>query len=121
MELSTSISISIIQATKGTYHSAPVPLPGPIKLQLQSKLQDSFFIFMFSVNKTRVKVLLDIFCRGTMEQALFLIQNITLGTIIHYRDTGYYTKNTLRDNIKWVDITFHIRFQIPGAAVAEVR
>ena len=56
-----------------------------------------------------------------MEQALFLIQNITLGTIIHYRDTGYYTKNTLRDNIKWVDITFHIRFQIPGAAVAVVR
>ena len=28
-----------------------------------------------------------------MEQALFLIQNITLGTIIHYRGTGYDTKN----------------------------
>ena len=67
-----------------------------------------------SINKTRSKVLLDIFCRGTMEQALFLIQNITLGTIIHYRGTGYNTKNTVRDNIKWVDITFHIRFQTQG-------
>ena len=46
-----------------------------------------------SINKTRGKVLLDLFCRGTMEQALFLIQNITLGTIIHYRGTGYDTKN----------------------------